>query len=813
MASARPIPAKLTRAAWLRLFTALLIVGAGVSALAISSRTPDPPALPASLAQSPASSSSSTSIAIGTEVLHHDVQRFGINLTGQTFYDSGQMLKNLVSRNPGFEGETWQANFRCKSATTTSCSQNDAHIAWPSGFLDDASFQIISGPARGASGTVASSFAAPQGKGFTLTFASPVPQLSSGDFLQVRLEKPGNAQAGWWTSTSGGATLATEFHDLSPNTPGKQALRIDAPGPGQNASVSSYFDSLEGHSFVQLHGVYALRFRAKWLSGDRTITTRLARGNRMLFSQDVVLSPQWHDYAIEIPLAENGSSLGTVGLTFFVQHAAVLIDDVELEPARSTSANPTAFRDEVVETLRDLSPGILRFMDNGTSFGSTLDDLLAAPFARHRAGILFATTSAEDIPIGLHDALVLAQAIHADPWYTLPATLSPHEASNLLEYLAGPPSTVYGGKRAAFGQSAPWTSVFHTIHLEFGNEMWGTYPGASISDPAAYQDRASAIFAAITASPYFSPAAFDLVGNAQSENLWWTGQAIKNASRQTSIDFAPYLFGQLNDFSSSEAVFGDMFAEPEAMDTTGIVAQQARLLRTSVHPLKPEIYEVNLGTVSSTNPAIVQSQIDSTVASLGAGLAVVDHMLLMLRELGITDQCFFALPEFQNVFTAPGKTLRTPLFGAVSDMGGSTNRRRPVYYALQLANSALLRDELITHLSGANPVWDQPASLNTGSAPSHPHLLQTFAFGEGQRRSLILLNLSRSTALPVTFSGPGAPHAKVSESRLSARNITDTNEQEPRVAPVRVFIPAFDPSIPYSLPPFSMTVLEWQGPA
>ena len=57
--------------------------------------------------------------------LRTDVKRLGINLSGQTYYDSGQMLRNLVFRNPGFEGETWQSILHCKHITATTCTDDN----------------------------------------------------------------------------------------------------------------------------------------------------------------------------------------------------------------------------------------------------------------------------------------------------------------------------------------------------------------------------------------------------------------------------------------------------------------------------------------------------------------------------------------------------------------------------------------------------------------------------------------------------------------------------------------------------------------
>ncbi len=756
-----------------------------------------------------------TDIAIGSELLHPNVQRFGINLSGQTFYDSGQMLKNLIFRNPGFEGETWQSYLQCKSADANTCTDDNPYSTWPAGFLNGAEYEIISGAAAGRSGTVQSSTASGSNHGVTLTLAQPAQGLAPGDFLLVRMEKPGDAAAGWWTSTTGGATIATEFHDLAPNSPGKQALRVDASAPNQYASVSSYFDSTEGRSFLQLRGRFTVRFRAKWLTGQRTLPVTVSRGHTFLH-EEVSLAPAWRDYALNFEANEDGSAIGTIALTFATQQNAFLLDDVSLTPA-GTPANPTAFRDEVVDTLRELQPGMLRFMDNGTSFGSTLDDLLAPPFARRRGGWHLTTTRAEDIPIGLHESLALAQAVHADPWYTLPGTFSPADMSHLIEYLAGPTSTPYGAKRAALGQSAPWISVFRTIHLEYGNEMWnaGDFGGEALPNPAVYAARAASVFSAAHASPWFNPAQFDLIAGAQAGNTWLTTQGLKTDTQANSISFAPYLFGQLDDASSIEAVFGAMFSMPEHQDSHpgGLMAEQVRLARTAAHPAAPAIYEVNLSTNESTNNNVTQAQIDSIVPSIGGAVAVADHMLLMLRDLGITSQCLFALPEYANRFTEPdGARKTTPLWGSVIDMGGPTNLRRPSYLALQLINHGILPNELTTRLSGANPTWDQPASANGPTPATRAHLIQSFAFADGDKRSVILINLSRTNPLPVTFSGANAPRGLVSESRLTSKNITDTNEQQRTVAPATRQLTAFNPHAPYPLPPFSITVLTWEAP-
>src|SRR6202044_3553070 len=103
-------------------------------------------------------------------------------------------------------------------------------------------------------------------------FSAPLsPAPASGDVIQVSMQVPGNPQAGWWVTASGGATFSADTADLSPETPGKQALAINAAASGQAATVTSNFDSYTGRSFVQLNGIYTLTFRAKAVSGGSQI--------------------------------------------------------------------------------------------------------------------------------------------------------------------------------------------------------------------------------------------------------------------------------------------------------------------------------------------------------------------------------------------------------------------------------------------------------------------------------------------------------------------------------------------------------------
>src|SRR6266566_3792683 len=82
-----------------------------------------------------------TDIGIGTNILQPATKRLGINLGGYNFYDSGQMMKNLIFRNQGFEGQIYQSTIRCAGGTASSCTDENSVSGWPAGFWNGASYQ------------------------------------------------------------------------------------------------------------------------------------------------------------------------------------------------------------------------------------------------------------------------------------------------------------------------------------------------------------------------------------------------------------------------------------------------------------------------------------------------------------------------------------------------------------------------------------------------------------------------------------------------------------------------------------------------
>jgi hypothetical protein len=214
-----------------------------------------------------------THLKVTREVVLPGVTRLGINLGEQNFYDSGQMMKNLLYRNPGFEGMSYRSILHCSMGGLGRCVDTRQGFEWPAGFWDGASFEVLDGVAAGQRGSVKASGAGVGGYGLTLDGGV----IGSGDWLAVEKEFAGDAASGWWPVLKGGAQLEAERVDLSPETEGRQALRMEAANAGQSAELRSYFDSTEGFTFVRLRGRFRLSFRAKGLAGNRMVQVHVRR--------------------------------------------------------------------------------------------------------------------------------------------------------------------------------------------------------------------------------------------------------------------------------------------------------------------------------------------------------------------------------------------------------------------------------------------------------------------------------------------------------------------------------------------------------
>jgi len=528
-------------------------------------------------------------------------------------------------------------------------------------------------------------------------------------------------------------------------------------------------------------------------TGLQVSVERLSQPGVSFVNQAVTLQPEWQEMHVDFDAKDaekdGAPAAGAVRLKFDAAQATVLLDDVSLECVDGDATNMTAFRDEVVQALRELRPGVLRDMQ-ALTLGDSVKNLLAEPMARQREGYSAWRTEATDTGYGLPEFLQLCAAVKADPWITMPATMSAREVKDLMDYLTTP---VKG--RAA------WSAQFGVIHLEFGNETWNTiFRGASMEYPEDYGHRASVIFSAVRASKGYSAKRFDLLAGGQTGWVGRTQEILKHTEGADSLAMAPYLMHDVGEHADTAAIFGALLAEPEMFVRNGMVAQNMAAAADRKQPMAASIYEENL---HSTEGTATQETLDALTPSAGAGVAMASLMMQAMRA-GVKTQQLFTLGQYE--FQRKDR-LQVKLWGTVVDMG-VTNRRRPQFLAAKLLNEAVGGAMMTTAQTGADPTWDEDSGID-GVKVDGAHELQSFAFKDGARRALVLINVSRDAALAVDFNGAVRPHGRVDMDQMRAAKITDTNEDAERVKIIHGVVPVFDAEQKLTLPACSVMVLKW----
>jgi hypothetical protein len=736
-----------------------------------------------------------THLRVTGEVLLPSVTRLGINLGEQNFYDSGQMNRNLIFRNPGFEGLAYRSIFHCVQSDARSCTDTRGGIQFPPNFWNGAYVEVIDGAAVGSHGVVT----AADGGSVAYTFSLSGLQVHAGDWISVYKGFYGEPTAGWWPKSGGNASFTAERSDLPPGSPGRQSLRMTALERGSWAQITSYFDTFEGMTFLRLRGHYRLSFCAKSVAGGRMLHVhvgRLVPGLPRYLNREIPLTTTWATYSEEFDANEGQLPPASVEVALAVSGGAVLLDNVALEKTDGDPANHTVFRDEVLETLRQLHPGVLRMMGSGEELGSTIDNLLAPVSARVRSGYFAYYAPAEDISISIPEFLELCREVGAEPWITLPAAVSPAESRKLAEYLAGAPNTDGGALRAAAGHPEPWTHSFHTLHIELGNETWNAvYRGETIEDSAAFGRRAHLIFSAFRAAAGSSAPDFDLIVGTFVTIPDRNHALLSAALEANTLAIAPYLMMNVNRWNTDDDLFAPLLAQPEQMERAGAV----RASQLSAGGRQLAVYEVNLhSTLGTANAAVL----DRLTPSAAAGIAVVSHMLRMMREEGVRTQALFALPQYMFK-RSDGTPVR--LWGAVVEMGND-GRQRPQFLAESMANRVLHGNLVRVALTGADPTRNQPPA-NDGVQLRDQHLLDAYGFRDGHQVGLIVFNYDLHQSHRMALERAAAAiSGGMTVTRLNSSSPSSNNEGVTQVT-VQSYASVENE---FTLPPCSMTVFEWQ---
>ncbi|MBN2314972.1 MAG: hypothetical protein JXM79_13655 [Sedimentisphaerales bacterium] len=753
-----------------------------------------------------------TIVEMTDTVLVKDTVRFGINLGGDTYYSGAVLTKKRAQEN--FEGTTYR---QCHFGPSQDENGATSWFRQPQGGQDlmaeHGTYTILSGPAKGTHGKIKA-----------ISTKKVMHEGKMQDFMYIEFDKkvkPGPPNGGllveafrlkdgqfrsldgFWTSKNNEISIG----DIPPGVFGCAAMNLKG-----SAGKAHYHLSTHYHRYGALNGRWHVRFWAKTKTGAPKLAIEASQWGQ---TKTVEPEPQWSQYD-EMIIVDNVPEGGNQHLFFKLEATGgdVLVDNIELWMEGDT--NPTAFRDDLIATLKKFNPGMIRYLQTG---GSTIDNTIAPPLQSHSYSNRKAQTygpyaSHQTDPYGLHEMYELCAYLGCEPWYCLPGTLHREELANFMEYLGAPANVGYGKKRAELGQVKPWTEVFEHIHIEFGNEAWNNaayYQCGGYNGPDYWKD----LIDVGKSSPYYTPnVLFHTAGQAA-----WSGRnagILENAPNADRFSVAPYLISSLNEkdlkiLDTDEKLFKWVFAKPiwRSQDSRGAMYQNDDLARKA--GIELSIYEVNHHTTHGDAPLEPRNKI---VTSIGGGINVANNMLLMMREHHLRAQCLFSL--IQHGYRAHG-IGEVRLWGTALNMRKGYERYRPTFLACMLANNVIGGDLIETIHSKNEPTFNATGYFSSRDGVetiSDIPAIWSYGFAQGNKRGLILINLDVSTPRSVILRFEGnARNSKATSWALTAETVTANNEFEagqPQVEVTSNVLNGFSNGIHLTLPPHSMRVFSWE---
>ncbi|MBI5723414.1 MAG: hypothetical protein HZA50_05610 [Planctomycetes bacterium] len=777
---------------------AAIVAGTGGAFLAAQNGKPE--IITATTA--PSAPGNATVVEITDKVILDGVTRLGINMETDTYSRGKHKVKKRIQEN--FEGTSYrQCHFGPAQEEEGAFTWYNISDEWKKKLVGG-KFTIISGPAKGSSGTVKDVVRKKTWDGRQevelsyIVFDKKVPAgpMNTGVLVENLLLNEGNMDKREYFSSK---QNEISINDVPPGSFGCAALNMKgASGP------SLYRFGTMTQKYAQMNGTWHVDFWAKAKEGDPKLNLTITNCAK---PPDVTLEKEWKKYELTATVANIADENTIMFVVFNVTGGDMLLDDVVIWMDEGDK-NPTVFRDETVAALKKFNPGVIRSLQMG---GNTIDNVLSTKLRS------YAYRSSAEIwsrVFSLPELYELCEYLGAEPWYCLPGTLHLEEMRNFMEYIGGPADSKYGKLRVQHGHPKPWTETLPAIHIAFGNEAWNNssyYRAGGYDGPDYWKDL---IDEGKKSKYYAKNVIFHAAGWANNVNRNLT--IMKNAPNADRLAIGPYLMVSMSKAhvdlcDTDDKLFRWVMAEPirRSRIPEGVMTQNFQNVQKAGMELS--FYEVNYHITGGDAPLEARNRI---VTSAGGAVGLLNDMLLMMKEEKARKQCVFCFihPSFR------ADSGEVKLWGTCLNLRKGKERYRPTFLGCEIANRIIAGDMLETVHSGADPKFsatgifqDKPQVQTYDNVPT----VWSYAFSKDNRRSLILFNLDVSQPLPVIVRFAGQPKDGAATTwLLTADKITANNEYEtgePQVSTKEDAIKDFASGRKIVLPPFSMIGLSWEN--
>ncbi len=766
-----------------------------------------------------------TTVRLTDRVLVPDCPRIGVHLGGDTNYGS-PMLKQRVAEN--FEGSV----YRFVTGLGSKAEGDRAVIGYPpdpvlTGWLKGARYTILSGPDAWRTGVLADVRPVEEqgrdgktSRRLRYVLDQPFRPHPKENNLMVELDHRDRGahpflkkQRSWSKpdvpeveervcSSANGLVTG----DNPPGSSGLAVFRVSGSGGRGHVMFQAVYESA-----MALEGTWRAAFWVKASAGSPEVTFGLTGYNGKFLpapAPETVRPGGWQRVERDFTV-ESGAKIGILHLRLEVAGGDALIDDVEL--TIQGERNPTAFRDAFVDLLRELRPGVTRYLLNTSGM---IESRLQPPLGQVAAGIGF---PAARVDWGIHQYFELAEYLGFEPWYTLPGTLTREEVAQFMEYLAAPAEVGWGRVRARLGHPRPWTETLRRILLQFGNEVI-TFAARGYPGPDYWEG----LIEAGKKSPHYGPNVVFIVDRQTGAKH--VLENAPNADRLCMNSYMMYSFrkAMLEEHDTKEDLARYVAAVPFQM----WLQEKYNLDDVALaRELGKEVSIYEGGNFHTTFGDAPVETINDILTSQVGGLACTACILVPMKAHGIRAQNSFSLSQFSF---SPGGAFgdikgSVRLWGGVLERGEKGRRFRPRMLCLMAANRVMGGNLVETVHGGADPAFDVSATFTSKygyiRSPRQDTVkglkaVQSYGFAEGKRRGLVLLNLDpvRAQEVKVEFEGKAIGGAAstwlVSGPDPFADN--EPEQEEPQVTMKEGSVRPFASGTVVTLPPCSLLSIGWE---
>lgn len=698
------------------------------------------------------------------------------------------------------------------------------------GFFDGAKLEIFryeDGKCVKVRDATVKEYKAAKGGENKITFTEPGPEVREGD--EYLMEVVRNDTPEGTTRTRVGKVNTLRGYQFSPQTDARLKnagvisvidSKTAAPGGGTGslcltipegaapADLGYWLHADEREDYPRLKEgapyTVSLWLKQSSMPGGK-VTVRAGK----LGEAEFAVTGDWKEYTVDFTGAPPA---GLERFEIIAEESGTLwIDNVAIYENGSTPR--WGWYPQIIEQLKSFQPSNLRLWaaQVNLGYGRSLDSAIGPIF---QAQTEFNDTGADSpIGVGLHDELKLCKEVGANPWIIVSTMWFTEEYANFIEYLAGPPDSAYGKKRAALGQVEPWTKVFPKLMIETGNEAWNStfHPQGFIGRPKLYGQWSERIFQTMKASPHFPKDQVEFVLNgfihSTKRPYGYASQAVENSPSADAADVAYYTGGWdgvgMPDSANPKEnwlnilTYTHRMLRPLSLD---FVKANEEIGKERGRPVHSLVYEAGPG-YTLPKPTGLNMEEQREGKSLGHAINALESFMQNIAD-GFREQNFFL---FKN-----------------GHFWSSHNRAwepHIVWQMLGLRNTQL-KGDLITAKALECPKISIPASVrnlknqldDTVTQRKFPalndlELIRCYPFKEGNRYSYMLVSLQLDKSTPVTVNLPVAMKASAKIFQIADPDIAAHNIDKLAVRVQEREVKDFAQSYQLEVPSHSVTVI------